>query len=387
MTRTINVKNISPSSTDDEVRRFFTFCGQFESFELQKKEGQPSTATITYLKESAAGIAVLLDGTELGKNKLEIEAAPNNGDAAALSPEGERNYDAETDVPQEHKPRGRIVAELLAQGYAIGDRAIAQAIELDKTHGISTQFESWLKNLEDKYKPQERARDLDTKYDLSGQLLGLISRWRTYFEKPLESASQTPLGIRLRGFYDSGMKTVESVHKEAKFLQEQKYTQKCPCDASAAACTCVAGSCACDNCPKNIYAQKDACCKSEGCCSDTVACEKKACPEGKTCAGKSETCECKSGQCACVCTKCECKTKCKCASGKSACVCGGEEECKCASGSKACECKSGKTACICGPGECKCVAAGKTKEQACECASGGSACVCAAGECKCAESK
>lgn len=127
------VRNISPETSEKEIKEFFSFCGKISSLEL-KKEGATQEASVTFEKETAAKTALLLDATRLGSSEVKVEsAAAHSSEEDYTHPP---NHDSE-DIAQEDKPRSRIVAEYLAHGYVIGDTAIQRAINLDEKHGVS----------------------------------------------------------------------------------------------------------------------------------------------------------------------------------------------------------------------------------------------------------
>lgn len=130
----------------------------------------------------------------------------------------EAKEDPEHHIPQEDKPRSRIVAEYLAHGYALSDTAIQKAIALDQKHGFSNRFTTALSNFDQKYNATERARGFDESYKLSDRA---ASGWRGlnhYFEK----AMGTPSGKKLRDFYAQTDKQVRDIHNEARRLADLK---------------------------------------------------------------------------------------------------------------------------------------------------------------------
>jgi hypothetical protein len=242
------------------------------------------SAVVTFEKETAAKTALLLDNTQLGPAQVQVSsstATPASGEKAA-APGGEQPTGE--NIAQEDKPRSRIVAEYLAHGYVISDKAIERAISLDQQHGVSNRFMSALTSFDSKYGVSQRAIDMDQKIGASSKAqqgwLGLSS----YFEK----AANTPTGQRLRAFYDQGSKQVLDVHNEAKHLASLKSGKpesdlmnptaaaksagvattaeevkvepvttssgeektKCNCGGADGICKCEPGKCACSGCAK-----------------------------------------------------------------------------------------------------------------------------------------
>lgn len=168
---------------------------------------------------------------------------------------------APDNVDQEDKPRSRILAEYLAHGYTVSDKAIERAIALDKQHGMSSRFTQALKNFDAKYKASEKAQGIDSKYGVSEKAAAGWQSMNSYFEK----AISTPSGQKVRSFYADGSKQVLDVHQEARRLADMKTAKptpeqaemetvegtgntKCNCGGATAKCPCADGKCACAGC-------------------------------------------------------------------------------------------------------------------------------------------
>jgi hypothetical protein len=286
MSNTVHVKGISSQTSEKEVQDFFSFCGKISSISVNSDDAAgsgPKSATVTFEKETAAKTALLLDNTQLGPAQVQVTsdtATPASGEKAAAP--GEEGH--VENIAQEDKPRSRIVAEYLAHGYVISDKAIERAIALDQQHGVSNRFMSALTNFDSRFGVSERAVQMDQKMGASNKAqqgwLGLTS----YFEQ----AANTPTGQRLRTFYDQGSKQVMDVHNEAKHLASLKSGKsqddlmnpaaasksaaggvptaeeanmekvniggeektQCNCGGVDGKCPCPPGQCACDGCSK-----------------------------------------------------------------------------------------------------------------------------------------
>lgn len=136
-----------------------------------------------------------------------------SGSKAATSGDG-----AEDDIAQEDKPRSRIVAEYLAHGYVISDKAIERAIQFDQQNGVSNRFMTALSQFDTKYKVSEKAQGADQKYGVSERAGQAWRGFGSYFDK----VAGTPTGQKVRSFYDVGQKQVLDVHNEAKHLAARK---------------------------------------------------------------------------------------------------------------------------------------------------------------------
>ncbi|KAJ5143867.1 Nucleotide-binding alpha-beta plait [Penicillium bovifimosum] len=218
---TVHVSGISPSTSEKEVRDFFSFCGKIVTLSITPVSGEPDapkSATVTFEKQAAAKTALLLDQTQLGTSTVHVEAAHDIDDIAGAEGTTSEAKEDEHDIAQEDKPRSRILAEYLAHGYVVSDQALQQAITLDKKHGVSNRFTTALANFDKKFNASERAKGLDENYQISNKA---ISGWRglsSYFEKALEH----PSGQKLRDFYVQTDKQVRDIHAEARRLADLK---------------------------------------------------------------------------------------------------------------------------------------------------------------------
>jgi len=292
MSQTVHVKGISSQTSEKEVRDFFSFCGKIQSLSVTPESDDANadqSASVTFEKETAAKTALLLDNTQLGPAQVHVSSAANLDQASGGKTAGSADEHDKDDISQEDKPRSRILAEYLAQGYTVSDKAIERAIALDQQHGVSNRFMSALTTFNDKYQVTGKAQQVDQKYGVSNRAqqgwLGLTS----YFDK----AASTPTGSKLRTFYESGSKQVLDVHNEARHLAslksgkpanqmaggampssgdsselksaegvtaeqaemekvnvEGKEKTKCNCGGADGKCPCPPGQCACSGCSK-----------------------------------------------------------------------------------------------------------------------------------------
>ena len=174
-------------------------------------------AVVTFEKETAAKTALLLDNTQLGPSQVHVTSstsAPSSGTATGTTEESKDG----SNIAQEDKPRSRIVAEYLAHGYVISDKAIESAINLDQQHGMSNRFLSALQGFDQKYKVSEKTVQADQKYGVSERAQQGWAGLNSYFEQ----AVNTQTGQKLRSFYEQGSKQVLDVHNEAKHLAALK---------------------------------------------------------------------------------------------------------------------------------------------------------------------
>jgi len=213
---TVQVKNIAGATSDAEIKDFFSFCGKISDIKVTT-EGDVKNADVVFEKPTAAKTALLLNNTQLGGNYITVTSA--TGDSTDDGSHDKENTERDTDeITQEEKPRARILAEYLSQGYVVGDAAIQRALELDSAHGVSSRFMNTLQNLDSKYHASDRAKATDQTYGISARANNFLSGLGSYFEK----ATNTPTGKKIVQFYTDSQKQVQEVHAEARRLAELK---------------------------------------------------------------------------------------------------------------------------------------------------------------------
>eukprot|EP01065_Artemidia_motanka_P036360 TRINITY_DN44292_c0_g1_i1.p1 TRINITY_DN44292_c0_g1~~TRINITY_DN44292_c0_g1_i1.p1 ORF type:complete len:274 (+),score=5.07 TRINITY_DN44292_c0_g1_i1:40-822(+) len=215
---TVTVTNISSSTSEKEVKDFFSFCGKITSLDI-KTAGETQSASVTFEKDTAAKTALLLDNTQLGSTQVQVSGSSSPDEPSQHSTNETRDSD---EITQEEKPRSRIVAEYLAHGYVIGDQAVQRAIDLDNKHGVSNRFLSTLQSLDSKYHATDKARSVDQSYGVTAKTTqatnSLLSGLTSYYEK----AVGTPTGKKLVDFYTQTSRQVQDIHAEARRLADLK---------------------------------------------------------------------------------------------------------------------------------------------------------------------
>lgn len=237
MASTVNVENISTKTSEDEIKSFFSFCGKIQSISVKPSGEDTQSASVTFEKPAAAKTALLLDNTQLGPNPVQVTSAKSideiAGDKAASAEEAK---DGDHHIEQEQKPRARIIAEYLAHGYVISDKAIESALAVDKQNGYSAKFMNVLQSFDQKTQATQKAQVVDQKLGVTNKGYAAFNVMTSYFDK----AASTPTGQKLRAFYEQGNKTVMDVHNEARHLANLK-KQK-PAGEEGAAATTAEGS-------------------------------------------------------------------------------------------------------------------------------------------------
>jgi hypothetical protein len=311
MASTVNVENISTKTSEDEIKSFFSFCGKIQSISVKPSGNDAQSASVTFEKTAAAKTALLLDNTQLGPNSVQVSSAKSIDEIAGdKSASAEEAKDGDHHIEQEQKPRARIIAEYLAHGYVISDKAIESALAADKQHGYSSKFTQALQNFDSKTQATQKAQAVDNKLGLTQKAYAGWTTLNSYFEK----AQNTPTGQKLRTFYDQGNKTVMDVHNEARYLADLKKKDQagadgkdmgvhhlpapdtnkttCNCQANTGSCQCSEKECACSGCGKNDIpsAEKMNVHSLPAPNQNLTQCD---------CAAEAGKCPCPEGKCAC----------------------------------------------------------------------------------------
>ncbi|KAK2590867.1 Protein vip1 [Conoideocrella luteorostrata] len=220
-TPTVHVKNIAAVTSDAEIKTFFSFCGKISDFKVTPDpDGELKSADVTFEKETAMKTALLLNSTQLGPNHISVVSADGStdDDGSHFTKNEERDSD---EITQEEKPRTRILAEYLANGYVVGDVAIERAIQLDTQHKVSTRFLNTIQNIDQKYHATDRAKATDQSYGITQRANSFLTGIGSYFEK----ASNSPTGKKIVQFYTDSSRQVQDIHTEARRLADLKKEQ------------------------------------------------------------------------------------------------------------------------------------------------------------------
>ncbi|RPD56114.1 hypothetical protein L226DRAFT_509852 [Lentinus tigrinus ALCF2SS1-7] len=218
-TYTIHVSGISDATTEQHLTDFFTFCGKISKVEYNQEK---HTATIHFEKPSAAKTALMLNGGTLDGAHLTITS-----DHVAEGKEEGAHHGEHID--QSDKPRAGIAAEYLAKGYTLSDQILQRAIELDKQHGISNRFLSYIQSLDTKVgeralgpektisgKVQETLVNATQQAKAIDEQRGITKTASDYYARALSS----PFGQKVKAFYTSTSKQVLDIHEEARRINE-----------------------------------------------------------------------------------------------------------------------------------------------------------------------
>lgn len=230
------VKNIALESTEQTVKEFFLFCGKIKEFELKvdEEDEKHQTALIQFERESAAKTAALLSNALIDDSH--IIATPYFDIPTTES--NEKSIDSpDHNETQEAKPKSRIAAEILANGYMLQDHVVAKGLEYDNKYNVSSRLTGFLstlqnnvKQFDEKYRIWDKAVNIDQKYKIQEKVQTAA---QTAQEKA-QAALQTPTGQKVHDFASQTLAQIAAVHYEAKKIQGEKLNSGATSSADAA---------------------------------------------------------------------------------------------------------------------------------------------------------
>ncbi|KAI8335547.1 hypothetical protein BC941DRAFT_378180 [Chlamydoabsidia padenii] len=215
------VKNISLASSEKTVKEFFLFCGKIKEFELIKDDDEAhQVALVHFERESAAKTASLLSSALIDDEHITV--APYF--ESAFPTENEKETDA-TETSQESKPKARIAAEILANGYLLQDQIVAKGLEYDGKYNVTSRltgylnyFQNNVKSFDEKYRIWDKATEIDQKYKIQEKVTNAAQTAQTH----AQAALQTPTGQKVNEFANQTFNQIAAVHYEAKKIQLDK---------------------------------------------------------------------------------------------------------------------------------------------------------------------
>lgn len=136
---------------------------------------------------------------------------------------------AGSDLPQEHKPRSQIMAEILSHGYVLGDQAAQKSLEFDSNTGISATFKNFFNSVQKKtseldqqYHVSEKVKEVDGKYKVSettnSTTKGISSSVTSFFNQ----VAAHPYAQKAQSYLSAPLNSVSDIHAEARRMANQR---------------------------------------------------------------------------------------------------------------------------------------------------------------------
>lgn len=152
-----------------------------------------------------------------------IVVTPYFDNVAPANPTEEEISDNST--TQESKPKTRIIAEILANGYIVQDQIVAKSLEYDSKYSISSRLTGYfntltsnVKQIDQKYRIWDKAVEIDNKYKIQEK----VQNAATSAQETANTALLSPTGQKVQGFAQQTLAQIAAVHYEAKKIQTEK---------------------------------------------------------------------------------------------------------------------------------------------------------------------
>lgn len=144
-------------------------------------------------------------------------------DIPSTTADNERSVDSpEQHETQEGKPKSRIAAEILANGYMLQDHVVAKGLEYDNKYNVSSRLTGFLSSLQssakqfdEKYRIWDKAVGIDQKYKIGEKVQTAAQTAQT----KAQAALQTPTGQKVQDLANQTLAQIAAVHYEAKKIQ------------------------------------------------------------------------------------------------------------------------------------------------------------------------
>jgi hypothetical protein len=145
------VSNISPSSNEQTLASFFSFCGTITNLKLTSHDNGTKEAIVSFENEAAAKTALLLTNAVIADRPITVvpysnkpsEHKESSSDSASSSLTTEISGDQipkKSEVPTDQRTHVSVIAGLLAAGYTLGSDAFAKAKQVDEQNQLSTKL-------------------------------------------------------------------------------------------------------------------------------------------------------------------------------------------------------------------------------------------------------
>ncbi|KAI8060233.1 hypothetical protein BC940DRAFT_160716 [Gongronella butleri] len=207
----------APSPNFIHVSQISLKSDEKTAFELQLDEdGTNQEALIEFERESAARTAALLSNALIDDSHIVV--GPFYSSEFIFD---DKASDAGSDASQETKPKSRIVAEILANGYLLQDQIVAKGLEYDQRYHFTdklnvyfSMLQSNVKQFDEKYRIWDMAKEMHEKYKIQEKVDLAMNK--------AQEALQSPTGQKLHGMANLTMAQIAAVHYEAKRIQLHK---------------------------------------------------------------------------------------------------------------------------------------------------------------------
>ncbi|XP_019465276.1 PREDICTED: binding partner of ACD11 1-like isoform X2 [Lupinus angustifolius] len=178
--RTVKVSNVSATTTENDIKEFFSFSGDIRYIEMQRVENT-QIAYVTFKESQGADTSIFLTGSNINNVPVTITLVENY----QLPPEAPPSPDKkQTSVVV--KKAEDVVSTMLAKGYILGKDAVNKAKSFDERHNLTSKASATVASIDDKMGltgkisvgttiVSEKVKVVDEKFQVSGKTKSAIA--------------------------------------------------------------------------------------------------------------------------------------------------------------------------------------------------------------------
>ncbi|KAK7251673.1 hypothetical protein RIF29_35067 [Crotalaria pallida] len=180
--KTVKVSNVSTTTTEKDIKDFFSFSGDIRYIEMQRGTDDTQIAYVTFKESQGADTAVLLTGSNIVNVPVSITPVENY----QLPPEALPSSPEKKQTSVAVKKAEDVVSTMLAKGYILGKDAINKAKSFDERLHLTSKASATVASIDDKMGLRdkisigttivnEKVKEMDEKFQVYGRTKSAIA--------------------------------------------------------------------------------------------------------------------------------------------------------------------------------------------------------------------
>ncbi|XP_072968555.1 binding partner of ACD11 1-like isoform X1 [Typha angustifolia] len=178
--KTVKVKNVSLSASEQDIKEFFSFSGDIEHVEMQSGDEWSQVAYVTFKDSQGAETALLLSGATIVDLSVIITPAPDYQPppTASAPPSQLKNAKSSSGAESAVKKAEDVVTSMLAKGFVLGKDALSKAKGFDEKHQLTSTATAKVSSFDKKIGltekismgtsvVNEKVKEMDNKFQVS----------------------------------------------------------------------------------------------------------------------------------------------------------------------------------------------------------------------------
>ncbi|XP_072968556.1 binding partner of ACD11 1-like isoform X2 [Typha angustifolia] len=177
--KTVKVKNVSLSASEQDIKEFFSFSGDIEHVEMQSGDEWSQVAYVTFKDSQGAETALLLSGATIVDLSVIITPAPDyQPPPTASAPPSLKNAKSSSGAESAVKKAEDVVTSMLAKGFVLGKDALSKAKGFDEKHQLTSTATAKVSSFDKKIGltekismgtsvVNEKVKEMDNKFQVS----------------------------------------------------------------------------------------------------------------------------------------------------------------------------------------------------------------------------